>query len=106
MLERAVKRLKDHNNQNYNLQTGNVYQLPFDDDTFDLFINNFMFDLLPEADFNLILSEIKRVLKPSGRVVISTMAFGGDGIIKSDFGRQQPFDLVLQAAGLGCIVSA
>ncbi len=35
-----------------------------------------MIDLLPEKDFEKILSEFYRVIKPSGRAVISTMAFG------------------------------
>jgi ubiquinone/menaquinone biosynthesis C-methylase UbiE len=76
MLQRAEERLKNYNINSFHLQVGSVYQLPFVDNTFDLLINNFMLDLLPEDDFSLILSEMKRVLKPSGRVVISTMAFG------------------------------
>ncbi|MFQ6677676.1 MAG: class I SAM-dependent methyltransferase [Fidelibacterota bacterium] len=76
MLDRAIKRMEKLNMTNYELTIGNAYQLPFEDNSFDLVINNFMIDLLPEADFNRILSEFKRVLTPSGRVVISTMAFG------------------------------
>jgi len=33
-------------------------------------------DLLPQESFGAVLSEFSRVLKPRGRVVISTMAFG------------------------------
>jgi ubiquinone/menaquinone biosynthesis C-methylase UbiE len=76
MLQRAERHLKNYNANRFHLQIGSVYQLPFANNTFDLLINNFMFDLLPEDDFYLILSEMKRVMKPSGRVVISTMAFG------------------------------
>jgi ubiquinone/menaquinone biosynthesis C-methylase UbiE len=76
MLSRADKRLGESNNSNYKLELGNAYNLPFKDNSFDLVVNNFMIDLLPEEDFKIILSEFFRVLKPSGRAVISTMAFG------------------------------
>lgn len=75
MLSRAERHLK-YDKDSFHLQIGNAYQLPFEANTFDLIINNFMLDLLPEEDFVTILSEFNRVLKPSGRVVISTMAFG------------------------------
>lgn len=76
MLSRANKRLSKLNNSNYELEFGNAYHLPFKDKSFDLVVNNFMIDLLPEKDFEIIFSEFNRVLKPSGRMVISTMAFG------------------------------
>ncbi|MFQ5798262.1 MAG: class I SAM-dependent methyltransferase [Bacteroidota bacterium] len=77
MLSRAEKRLRNFDRKCFHLQIGDAYQLPFQENKFDLIINNFMFDLLPESDFVPILSEFNRVLKSSGRVVISTMAFGG-----------------------------
>jgi len=76
MLLRANKRLSKLNNSNYLLEIGNAYHLQFKDSSFDLVVNNFMIDLLPEKDFKKILSEFCRVIKPSGRAVISTMAFG------------------------------
>ena len=76
MLLRAEKKLKKLDKNSFHLQIGNAYQLPFNDDTFNLVVNNFMIDLLPENDFEKVLAEFYRVLKPSGRVVISTMAFG------------------------------
>ena len=75
MLARAEERLKKHIT-NYSLQVGDAYSLPFPDETFDLVINNYMFDLLPEGDFFRVLGEFKRVLKPGGRVVITTMTPG------------------------------
>jgi len=77
MLSRAEKRMRNLGKTSFHLQIGNAYQLPFEENKFDLIISNFMFDLLPESDFVAILSEFDRVLKSSGRVVISTMAFGG-----------------------------
>jgi ubiquinone/menaquinone biosynthesis C-methylase UbiE len=76
MLFKAAKRLNKYDKMYVRLQIGNAYHLPFKADTFDLIINNYMLDLLPEQDFVPILSEFKRTLKPWGRIVLSTMAFG------------------------------
>ena len=76
MLSRAEDRLINRRRSNYHLQVGSVYKLPYEDNKFDLIINNYMFDLLPEEDYPKILAEFSRVLKTSGRVVISTMTFG------------------------------
>ncbi|MCE7737195.1 MAG: methyltransferase domain-containing protein [Candidatus Heimdallarchaeota archaeon] len=76
MLGKAIGRMEKSGFNNYKLQLGNAMSLPFEDDKFDILVNNFMLDLLPEEDFPKIISEYKRVLKPGGRVVISTMAFG------------------------------
>lgn len=35
-----------------------------------------MLDLLPEGDFARILRELNRVVKPAGRLVLSSMTFG------------------------------
>ena len=75
MLARAEERLKKHIT-NYSLHVGDAYSLAFPDETFDLVINNYMFDLLPEGDFFRVLGEFRRVLKPGGRVVITTMTPG------------------------------
>lgn len=76
MMARARKRLRKLKENSFHLQLSSAYQLPFKNQQFDLIVNNFMFDLLPEDDFVTILVEFKRVLKPSGRVVISVMTFG------------------------------
>ncbi len=76
MLTRANKRISKLNHGNYILEIGNAYHLPFKDNSFDLVVNNFMIDLLPVNDFEKVISEFYRVLRPSGRAVISTMAFG------------------------------
>nr|NIO20474.1 methyltransferase domain-containing protein [Candidatus Aenigmarchaeota archaeon] len=52
---------------------GDAYKLEYPDDTFDVVINNYMFDLLPEEDFPVVLGEFKRVLRPSGRLVMVNM---------------------------------
>jgi len=76
MLSFAKKRMEDYPQENYRLQNGSVYDLPFEDSKFDLIINSYMFDLLPEEDYPKILGEFSRVLKKGGRIVISTMTFG------------------------------
>ena len=75
MLARAEERLK-RQFSNYILKVADAYSLPFSTDTFDLIINNYLFDLLPEEDFPHVLSEFKRVLKPGGRMVITSMTPG------------------------------
>jgi ubiquinone/menaquinone biosynthesis C-methylase UbiE len=76
MLSLAKKRMENFPENSFRLQTGSVYNLPYDDGKFDLIINNYMFDLLPDEDYPKILDEFSRVLKKGGRVVISTMTFG------------------------------
>jgi ubiquinone/menaquinone biosynthesis C-methylase UbiE len=76
MLERAERKASQTGARNYQLRVGDAYQLEFADNTFDLVINNFMFDLLPEKDFPVVLAEFKRVLRPGGRLVLVNMAKG------------------------------
>ncbi len=75
MLARAEQRLKQQSSD-YSLSIADAYSLPFPDETFDVIINNYMFDLLPEEDFRRVLLEFRRVLKTGGRVAITTMTPG------------------------------
>ena len=50
--------------------------MDFPADTFDVLICNYMFDLLPEGDFQTVLEEFKRVLRPGGRLVVVNMTKG------------------------------
>jgi ubiquinone/menaquinone biosynthesis C-methylase UbiE len=61
---------------NYQLSVGDAYDLRFEDTQFDVLINNYMFDLLPEADFAKVLNQFKRVLKPGGRLILVNMTRG------------------------------
>lgn len=76
MLKHAEKRMAESGINNFALKEGNAYNLQYDDNSFDVVINNYMLDLLPEEDFTKILGEFYRVLKPGGRIVISSMATG------------------------------
>jgi len=76
MLLRAEKKAARTGLDNYRLQVGDAYQLPFPDDSFDVLVNNYMFDLLPEEDFLTVVEEFKRVLRPGGRLAIVNMTHG------------------------------
>lgn len=76
MLAKGMKRLRKCNDRAFYFQIGNALHLPYKDNRFDLIINNYMFDLLPEETFTPILLEFKRVLKRSGRLVIVSMGYG------------------------------
>lgn len=76
MLSRAEKRAKRCGVENYHLEVGDAYELKYPDRSFDVLINNYMFDLLPEKDFEYVLGEFKRVMRPGGRLVMVNMTAG------------------------------
>ena len=76
MLTRAERRAVATGMTNFRLSIGDAYDLDFADDSFDVLINNYMFDLLPEQDFPKVLAEFKRVLRPGGRLVMVNMTNG------------------------------
>lgn len=68
MLERAKARQADLGLTNLDWQLGDVYALPFDDDSFSLVLTRFSFHhfLNPAA----VLAEMIRVCRPGGRVMV------------------------------------
>ncbi len=76
MLDKARAKVRHLGAQNYQLALGDAYDLEFPDDRFDLVMNSYMFDLLPEREFPRVLAEFKRVLKPGGRLVLVNMTKG------------------------------
>ena len=76
MLIRAASRAAKSGSSNYRLEVGDAYDLDFADNSFDVVVNNYMFDLLPQQDFPKVLEEFKRVLRPGGRLAIVNMAKG------------------------------
>ena len=76
MLRRAEARVARTRLSSYELRVGDAYDLPFADDSFDVLVNNYMFDLLPERDFPVVLEEFKRVLRPCGRLAMVNMTHG------------------------------
>jgi ubiquinone/menaquinone biosynthesis C-methylase UbiE len=76
MLSRAKKKAGKLDHKNYSLEIGDAYHLTYPDGLFDLVMNNYMFDLLPEEAFPQVLNEFKRVLRPGGRLIMANMAKG------------------------------
>jgi ubiquinone/menaquinone biosynthesis C-methylase UbiE len=76
MLKRAKRRISKTGQQNYTLHLCDCRHLPFEDGTFDILINQYMFDIFPVEDFTPILLEFKRVLKDGGRIVLVNMTKG------------------------------
>ncbi len=76
MLIRADRKAAKSGSNNYRLRVGDAYDLNFPDDSFDVLINNYMFDLLPQQDFLTVLEEFKRVLRPGGRLAMVNMTKG------------------------------
>ncbi len=76
MLAHARRRLHQLPSAAYKLQLGSAYELPYEDDAFDLLFNTYMLDLLPEQDFPSVWSELRRVLKPGGKMVLVSFGFG------------------------------
>jgi ubiquinone/menaquinone biosynthesis C-methylase UbiE len=76
MLHRADIRLQKNGLKNYELYKANILDLNEKFDSFDLLINNFMIDLMPEDTFDNIAAEFYKLLKPDGTALISTFSFG------------------------------
>lgn len=77
MLARAEAKAVKAGAGNYRLRVGDAYDLDFPDGSFDVLINNYMFDLLPRDDFPTVLGEFRRVLRPGGRLAMVNMTKGG-----------------------------
>jgi ubiquinone/menaquinone biosynthesis C-methylase UbiE len=76
MLVRADRKAAKSGSNNYRLRVGDAYDLDFQDDSFDVLINNYMFDLLPQQDFLTVLEGFARVLRPGGRLAMVNMTNG------------------------------
>lgn len=53
---------------------GNARELPYPAESFDVVYNGYMFDLIPLDGFTPILTEMARVLKPGGQLVLVNMS--------------------------------
>jgi ubiquinone/menaquinone biosynthesis C-methylase UbiE len=76
MVEKAKKRISKTGQNNYSLHLCDCRHLPFEDETFDVIMNQYLLDILPVNDFIPILSEFNRVLKNGGRMVLVNMTKG------------------------------
>jgi len=73
-IERAIERT-DTNSAAVKFMQADAQKLPFEDNEFDGILAECSFSLF--ADQAAVLAEIKRVLKPGGKLAITDMAIGG-----------------------------
>jgi ubiquinone/menaquinone biosynthesis C-methylase UbiE len=76
MLARAKKRVSRLPEANYTLKAGSAFQLDIEDESIDILVNNYMFDLIPFEDMPRILEEFRRVLKKGGKLILINMTEG------------------------------
>ena len=80
MRDVAAQRIKEAGQESrVELLVGAVPPLPFADDSFDAITMSFTLELFPPEIIPQVLAECKRVLKPTGRVGIVSMATVEDG---------------------------
>jgi ubiquinone/menaquinone biosynthesis C-methylase UbiE len=75
MLERLRAHAADNGVTNVDLVTADLRSLPFEDETFDLVVSNYAFHHLEDAGKEIAISEARRVLMPTGRLVVCDMMF-------------------------------
>jgi len=76
MLARARQKAERSGTARWRLALGDAHHLDYPDASFDVLVNNYLFDLLPESDVAAVLAEFARVLKPRGRLVMVDMTIG------------------------------
>jgi ubiquinone/menaquinone biosynthesis C-methylase UbiE len=76
MLNKAAHRLRKLPRTNYSLCIGSALDLNIQDESIDVLMNNYMFDLISFADMDDALKEFKRVLKKGGRLILVNMTEG------------------------------
>lgn len=76
MLKKAENRLRKIPSTRYDLRIGTAFDLQIEDESIDLLMNNYMFDLISFEDMDTILSEFKRVLKKGGKLILVNMTEG------------------------------
>ena len=76
MLEKAKKRVSHLPEANYSLDVGTAFDLSVENESIDILVNNYMFDLIPFKDMNTILAEFKRALKEDGKLILVNMTEG------------------------------
>jgi arsenite methyltransferase len=69
MVERARQSAAEMGLDNVEVHEGLIERLPLPDESVDVVISNGVIDLVPDKD--AVFSEIKRVLKPGGRLQIA-----------------------------------
>lgn len=76
MLNKAKKRLQKLSHQNWSLNTGTAFKIDVPDESVDILMNNYMFDLVSFAEMDVVIAEFKRVLRKDGKLVLVNMTQG------------------------------
>lgn len=76
MLAKAKKRMEKLKTSNYILKTGTAFKLDLENESVDVLINNYMFDLITFDEMDQIIDEFKRVLKTNGKLILVNMTIG------------------------------
>lgn len=76
MLAKARERLTKADFANFDISIASAFDIPRPDASFDVVMNNYMFDLMAEEDWPRVLGEFYRLLIPGGRLVLSGMTPG------------------------------
>ncbi len=76
MLNKAKRRLQKLQHRNWSLNTGTAFKLDMPDESVDILMNNYMFDLVSFDDMVTVIGEFKRVLRKDGKLVLVNMTQG------------------------------
>ncbi|GLQ31980.1 class I SAM-dependent methyltransferase [Litoribrevibacter albus] len=76
MLEQAEKQVKQHGLSNATFRQGDANHLPYDDASFDVVVTRYSFHHFEQPD--QVLSEMVRVCKPGGTVVVADVEIHPD----------------------------
>jgi ubiquinone/menaquinone biosynthesis C-methylase UbiE len=76
MLALAQRRAQATGVRSFRLVRADARRLPYASASFDLLLCSYLLDLLPTADLLPVLAELRRVLAPGGRLVLTNMAPG------------------------------
>lgn len=74
MLSRARNRLASLPHHQYSLRIGRATVLPYPENHFDAVHSSYLIDVLPSTAVPTVLTEISRVLRPQGRLVLAYVA--------------------------------
>jgi len=76
MLEKAEQRLGTLGQMNYSLRVGTAFDLQLENESVDILMNNYMFDLIAFEDMGRVLVEFRRVLRKGGKLILVNMTRG------------------------------
>lgn len=76
VIDKAKKNLRETFVKNVAFQRASAENLPFSNESFDVVISNGVFNLIP--DKTKALTEMFRVLKPDGRIMIADQILTGE----------------------------